>query len=172
MSKPLKIHYINDDVMGGNSTCSYKPHELPDGTKCNAYRGFVSEENNGGFSSVRFDTSGSSDFSQATGVMIKATSENEAHKDAFQFFIRDRKCQQFMATNWKIGFSASREGVYIPFKSLELESFGRPLQGSAAWPMDLNNIVEMGFYAKKSSGIIGDFCLYVHDLALSNKPKD
>jgi hypothetical protein len=169
-SKPLRVFFINDDVMGGKSTCSYKPLKLDDGKEVSVFAGTVSTENNGGFCSVRFDTSGQKDFSKASGVMIKAESQNPAHKDGFQFFIRDKKCNEYMATNWKVGFSATLEGVYIPFSSLTLESFGRPLAPEQSWELNLEQILEMGFYAKKEA-IQGDFNLRVHDLALSNKPK-
>ena len=170
VSKPLRVFFINDDVMGGKSTCSYKPLKLDDGTQVSVFQGTVSTENNGGFCSVRFDTSGQCDFSKASGVMIKAESQNPDHKDGFQFFIRDKKCNEYMATNWKTSFSATPEGVYVPFSSLTLESFGRPLAPEQSWTLNLEQILEMGLYAKKDT-IQGEFCLHVHDLALSNKPK-
>lgn len=126
---------INDAVMGGVSLGSMQ--YAPEGYA--VFTGFVSFENNGGFSSVRSNLDGQ-DFSHATGIRLRVRGDGQDYK------LRLSNSASFDGVVYEGRFQ-STEGTWkevdIPFVSLQAKWRGRGVPRAA--PFDSSDIASLGF---------------------------
>lgn len=140
---------VNDDVMGGVSSGGAK---IADGVL--HFRGILSLENNGGFSSVR-STGPTRDLSNATGIVLRVRGDGRTY--------RLQLATDASFRGARISYQApfpTRRGewteVEIPLESLEPRFRGQRLRGP---PLDRSRILEFGL--SLSDGNPGPFALEV-----------
>ena len=145
--------------MGGISVSSWR-----DGI----FSGKVRLDNNGGFASLRLPFPGPMNLNQFEGFYIKARNMMGLENQEFCVIIKDAKCMQTMATNFKMKFrptTGNTMALYkISAKDLnQPESFGRPR--SDRWNCDMREICEIGLMAIKP-GVVGDFKLKIGEIGV------
>jgi NADH dehydrogenase [ubiquinone] 1 alpha subcomplex assembly factor 1 len=141
---------INDGVMGGVS--AGRMVQLDDGLR---FRGVLSLENNGGFSSVRHPVTG--DLSGVTHVRL------EVRGDGREYQFRIRQNGGFDGIAWRAVFSAPAEWrtVDLPLDSFTPVFRGRVVPG--AGPVIAANIQQIGFLL--ADGAPGAFELDIRHIA-------
>ena len=155
------VSILNDGVMGGVSTSIWK-----DGI----FSGKVRLDNNGGFASLRNPFQIPMNLSEFDGFYIKAGNmlgplyENQE----FCLIIKDSRCMQSMATNFKMRFTPTTGktmGIHkVSAKVLnQPESFGRPRRDQ--WNCDMRQICEIGVMAIKP-GVIGNFKIFIQEIGV------
>ena len=146
----LKWRTVNDSVMGGIS----KGGSYITEASHLYFKGTISLENNGGFSSIR--TMGSKhDLSEYKGIQIRFKG------DGRMYYLTARANGKRMLAYWSPVQTKKDEWVTlkVPFESFYGTSFGRKIPGTK---LDVENITSFGFmlYDKKA----GDFSLEVSDI--------
>lgn len=149
-STSLTWKTVNDSVMGGIS----KGDSYITEASHLYFKGKISLENNGGFSSIR--TAGSKhDLSGYTGMEIRVKG------DGRMYYLTSRMNGKRMLAYWCPVQTKKGEWmtVKVPFKSFYATSFGRTIPGLRLNP---KNITSFGFmlYDKKD----GEFALEVSDI--------
>eukprot|EP00667_Euglena_gracilis_P010362 EG_transcript_10542 len=149
---------VNDGVMGGVSSGGLQ--FLPE-QKCAAFQGTVRTENNGGFSSIRYQGD-LPNVSQYAGLYIecKAHDGNKVYtvvvKDLAAVLTSVVFKAQFQAPVGEFG------RVLIPFSGFSSpERFGRPVSRP---PMDWAALAEIGLMVLKPD--VGDFKLLIKDIGV------
>ena len=155
------VSILNDGVMGGVSTSIWK-----DGI----FSGKVRLDNNGGFASLRNPFQIPMNLSEFDGFYIKAGNmlgplyENQE----FCLIIKDSRCMQSMATNFKMKFTPTTGETVGTYKVSarvlnKPESFGRPIRDQ--WNCDMRQICEIGVMAIKP-GVIGNFKIFIQEIGV------
>ena len=157
------VSILNDGVMGGVSTSIWQG---------GVFSGKVRLDNNGGFASLRHPFQTPMNLSQFDGFYISAKNMlgSQFENQEFCLIIKDSKCMQSMATNFKMKFTPttgkgiSRSEHTVSAKVLnQPESFGRPRRDQ--WNCDMKQICEIGVMAIKP-GVIGDFKMIIKEIGV------
>ena len=157
------VSILNDGVMGGVSTSIWQG---------GVFSGKVRLDNNGGFASLRHPFQTPMNLSQFDGFYISAKNMlgSQFENQEFCLIIKDSKCMQSMATNFKMKFTPttgkgiSRSEHTVSAKVLnQPESFGRPRRDQ--WNCDMKQICEIGVMAIKP-GVIGDFKIMIFEIGV------
>ena len=157
------VSILNDGVMGGVSTSIWQG---------GVFSGKVRLDNNGGFASLRHPFQTPMNLSQFDGFYISAKNMlgSQFENQEFCLIIKDSKCMQSMATNFKMKFTPttgkgiSRSEHTVSAKVLnQPESFGRPRRDQ--WNCDMRQICEIGVMAIKP-GVIGDFKIMIFEIGV------
>ena len=125
---------IDDRVMGGVSSSEMV---IEDGI--GVFRGRVSEENNGGFASVR-SLPGNYDLSAFDGVVVKVRGDGK------QYAFRIRTTANFDGVSYQVRIRPEAgvwQELFLPFDQFEPVFRGRKVEGHP--PIDRSNIRTFGF---------------------------
>jgi len=145
---------VNDDVMGGVSQGSAQAVD-----DVLLFKGDISLENNGGFSSVSFKPESKMDMSASTGIKVRVKS---SYGRTYRLWL---ECDTKVWLFWSVSYMAEFETVAnawtevnIPFSALQPSIMGRDLS-PYRYPWNSEKVQKVGFllYDKQA----GDFQIEV-----------
>lgn len=144
---------VDDVVMGGRSDGSFTLNEAGNGI----FSGDVSTENNGGFSSVRYNFS-KSDLSNYTKFIIKLKGD----KKSYQFRVKS-KTSDYYSYTYTFATNGSWQTIEIPFDEMNPAFRGRQLQ-MKAYPAEIMEEIAFLIGNKKNES----FQLEINSIVLGN----
>lgn len=157
-SENEKWHPVNDVVMGG---CSSSQFQIDEAAHAGIFKGYVTNENNGGFASVARPLSqqDTQEWSGYTGVQLKYQGDGKYYQ------IRLRTCHKEVITRYKFVFGPASSGwqvITVPFDKFTATFRGRDIVDAPE--IDSQHIDEVGLLISKQQ--LGEFCLQIKDIQL------